>query len=79
MKIKPNSYYMTSVSEDICDFYYTNDIEVYWIALKNKNKIIHKHNTPINYGSIKKWQEHLDRFNMKLKEMSKGDLFLEML
>jgi len=88
MKVKPNRYYKELyIIENIKSYYfYTTDTKcVYEIAYLYNDTQLVKYNTPINCGSIKEWQtrrewqEDTNTHSYNVKEISKGDVFLEML
>ena len=74
MKLKHNTYYKryygnNSTFYDI--WYIDNDgLIVYILGLRNKK---------YEWGTIKRYQEFINDYNYKIEEISKEDLFLELL
>ena len=81
MNIKPNRYYKecyNNSDENVYYIMYTGTTVVYEIARINNNQI-YKNDEKIRWGTIKEWQEYINTYNIKIEEMSKEDLFLELL
>ena len=84
IKIKPRTYYKRYydkdelIWEDEYDILYTYNELVYFIAYKHNGELI-KHDNRIEYGTIKNWQACINSNDYKLEEISKEDLFLELL
>jgi len=89
MKIKPNTYYKRYYTKYIIlypsfgyDIIYTGNKHVYIIAHKYNNEPLYKYDHKVKSGSIKEFQEyikHLDKRKYIVEEISKEDVFLEML
>jgi len=79
MKIKHNTYYKVYYDNDRYSIWCIDNEYIYYIAEQFGTDPLIKYDKRIKYGSIKNWQEHVHRNNYKIEEMSKGDLFLEML
>ena len=83
--IKPRRYYKRYYNEDKewYNILYTGNKWVYVIAKKYYNKPLEKHDKRIIWWKIKTWQENIDRNKYSnlnnLEELSKGDVFLELL
>jgi len=80
--IKPNSYYKLYYygypnSYSLC---HTNTTQMYKIAQKTGTyKPSIKLNKKLKWGSIKEWEMYITRRNDKIEEISKEDVFLELL
>jgi len=85
MKIKPNTYYKRYSTTSIYDYHiwYTDNKSVYIIAVKSKNTTLYKMNTPHKIKNIKAVNDYINagiaKPTMTLEEISKEDLFLELL
>ena len=84
-KIKSNSYYKDYYGGNIDCYsitgyriFYTDDHTAYKIAYKYNGELI-KHDKKENWGSIKGWNRFINKFNLKIEELSKEDVFLELL
>jgi len=78
--IKPNSYYKDYFSDiKESNIIYTDAKMVYLIALVRINKPTIKLNKKLKWGSIKEWEMYITRRNDKIEEISKEDVFLELL
>jgi len=83
MKIKPNTYYkeyVDEVDENDNEYYimYTGTTVVYEIA-RTINNQIYKHNKKIKWDTIKKWKQFITDCTTRLEELTKDDVFLELL
>jgi len=80
--IKPNSYYKLYYygypnSYSLC---HTNTTQMYKIAQKTGTyKPLYKFNTPLMCMTIENWQEYINTHYIIIEEISKEDLFLELL
>ena len=81
MKINPGSYYKRFYKYMRgYDIYYTGTKWVYSIAYKKyDDKPLVKYGRKFNIGTIKELQHDIDDYSVKIEEISKEDLFLEML
>ena len=81
MNIKPSTYYKEYDKILGCYYIiYTGTKWVYDIASKIKNEPLSKYSEKFVYGTIEEWQRHIERDNnIKVEELSKEDLFLELL
>ena len=88
IKLKPNTYYkdyyhtitdlgLTPKME--YNIVYTDTKWVYIIADMRINEPIYKHDKKYKWGTIREWQENIDLYSIKIEEMSKEDVFLELL
>ena len=84
MIIKPNRYYKKKyyTDSDDYDIHYTDDKWCYIIATKYRSHLLIKHTKKV-WGTIKKFQDFVNISDYsdytKIEEMSKEDVFLEML
>ena len=82
MKFKPNTYYKNHFDDGDSTVYYilyTDTKCVYCIAYKTENQPLVKYDKHFNTGTIEMWQEHINHYFYKIEEMSKEDVFLELL
>jgi len=86
MKIKPYTYYKECYITDNIKRYYlyiTDTKYVYQIAYKykykDKDNPLIKYDEKLKCGTIREWQEDTNTHSYNVKEISKGDVFLEML
>jgi len=81
MKIKPNTYYKRYYTNSIFeyDIKYTDKKYVYIIAEKEYDNPLDKFDKKFKWGTIKRWQNNINTRNIEMEEMSKEDLFLELL
>ena len=80
MKIKSDTYYKIYYHEDNGYYIlYTGNKWVYIIAKKYYNKPLEKHDKKRKWFTINDYQDYIDTRNIKIEEVSKEDLFLEML
>jgi len=77
--VKSRKYYKVCYNNDDYDFIYTGVKCIYLIATKHKNKLLVKRNEKIYWTSINRWKKHLDKRKYIVEEISKEDLFLELL
>ena len=82
-KIKARTYYKIYYTNIGYDILYTGNKWVYEIAEQVGTKPLKKHDKRIIWWKIKNWQEDIDRNKYsnlnKLEELSKEDVFLELL
>ena len=84
-KFKPNTYYKRyyiSYKKDSTQTYsilYTDDKCLYEIAFCSENKLLHKFNTKYVWGNIDYLQYHMNINKPNIEELSKEDVFLELL
>jgi len=78
MKIKPRTYYKRYYLTNGYKIFYTGNKYVYYIA-DVYNNITRKNYKKHKWIEIAYWQETIDKSNEKLIELSKEDLFLELL
>jgi len=79
MKLKPKTYYKRYYKGDWYAIYYTGNKWGYKIASKYNNNPLVKCKEKTRWKSIKKWQKEINDFGIKIEEISKEDLFLELL
>ena len=80
MKIKPHTYYKDYFSDiKESNIIYTDAKMVYLIALVRINKPTIKLNKKLEWGTIKRYQRIINVNNYNIEEISKEDLFLELL
>jgi len=80
MKIKPNTYYKLYYNNiNSYNVFYTDTKHVYEIAYNYNNNPLIKSNEKRSLGTIKSYQEYILRHNITVEEISKGDVFLELL
>jgi len=93
MKIKPNTYYKNYFydindpsikyreyySNTDYDIVYTGNKWVYYIASKYNDTPLIKYDKKIKWRIIKRYQEFINDNNYKIEELSKEDVFLELL
>jgi len=77
--IKPNTYYKRYYNINVYDIIYTDNKWVYIIADKFNNIPLIKYDKKPGWGTIKRYQEFINDKNYKIEEISKEDLFLELL
>jgi len=80
-KLNPNTYYKRYYTYGIFeyDITYTDKKYVYIIAEKEYDNPLNKFDKKFKWQSIKKEQKYINTYNIKIEEMSKEDLFLELL
>jgi len=76
--IKPNSYYKIYYKDHYI-ILYTGTKWVYRIVYKYNNKQLVKDNPKCKWDTIKHLQNSINIFNYKIEEISKEDVFLELL
>ena len=82
IKLKPRTYYKCYyVHDDLYeyDIMYTGTKHVYEIAYKHINEPLFKYDKKYTWGVINIWQDFMTRYNIKIEELSKEDVFLELL
>jgi len=79
MKVKPRTYYKKYYTSDWYAIYYTGNKHVYSIAETSLNKALIKYNKRRYWTTIKYWQYYIKHQHIKVEEISKEDLFLELL
>ena len=81
MKIEPNKYYKNYYSkyEDIYSILYTDDTYIYNTAIKYSTGVLHKFKKAKNWGTIKDHNKRINKFEIGIEEITKGDVFLELL
>jgi len=83
IKIKRNRYYKEyySNSKEDYDILYTGTKWVYIIAQQFDNEPLYKRDSKHRWCSISEWQKHINMYKNRynIKEISKEDLFLELL
>jgi len=83
MKIKPNRYYKEYYNEtDHSGGYnilYTDTKHVYILSYTRRNVPFYKYNHKVKLVTIKAWQEYINHYFYKIEEISKEDVFLELL
>jgi len=82
MKIKVRTYYIGhNYNENTYSILYTGNIYVYKIAMKYSTKPLIKYTKKEVWWTIEKWQDQINNHlnNYKIKEISKEDVFLELL
>jgi len=77
--IKPNTYYKRYYNINEYNIIYTDNKWVYIIAYKLGNQPLVKYDKKRGWGTIKRYQEFINDKNYKIEELSKEDLFLELL
>ena len=78
MKLKPRTHYKI-YNKTVYYIIYTGTRWVYVIAEHRNNKLLHRPNKKVKWGSIKQWQDFITQGHNKTEELSKNDLFLELL
>jgi len=78
MKINPNTYYKISYNDNY-NILYTNNEWIYKIAYKYKDKPLLKYDEKFKWGTINEWQEMIDKHSYNIEEISKEEVFLELL
>ena len=78
IKIKPNSYYIRYY-DDHYTIWSTDNKCAYVIAYKPENQPLIKYTKKEVWCTINRWQEYLNNISIKIKEISKEDVFLELL
>ena len=89
MKLKPKTYYKRYYKWENPDsdgdwyaIYYTGNKWVYKITrnFKGNEPIpLYKYNSKFKWRTIKSWQKRINNDKVKLKEITRADLFLELL
>ena len=81
MKIKPRTYYKIyyNVDKEWYDILYTGNKWVYIIAYKHNNNPLIKYDKKIKWFTINDYQDYIDMYSIKIKELTKEDVFLELL
>jgi len=81
MKIKPNTYYKRYYTNSIFeyDIKYTDKKYVYIIAEKEYDNPLDKFDKKFKWGTIKRYQRIINVNNYNIEEISKEDVFLELL
>ena len=80
MNIKPRTYYKYHTFNDQdFDIIYTGNKWVYIVAEKYGTSPLEKRDKRIVWDTIKEWQLMVNRNMYKITELSKDDLFLELL
>ena len=81
MKLKIQTYYKRYYTYSISDYdiMYTGKKYVYIIAEKAHDKPLDKFDKKLKWENIKKCQYIINKFNLKIEELSKEDVFLELL
>ena len=81
MKIKPNTYYKGYYTNSIFeyDILYTDTKYVYIIAEKEYDNPLDKFDKKFKWGTINDYQDYIDMYSIKIKELTKEEVFLEML
>ena len=81
MNLKPNTYYKCYYVHDLheYDIMYIDNEWVYFIADMRINEPIYKYDKKYKWGTIREWQAYINRYNVKVEELSKEDVFLELL
>ena len=79
MKLKPNKYYKIYYSkyEEIYSILYTDDTYIYNTAIKYSTGELHKFKKAKNWGTINDHNKLINKF--EIEEITKGDVFLELL
>jgi len=78
MRIKSKTYYIIYYPTHFT-IWYTGTKWVYAIARKYNNTPLVKYTKKVNLNNIKGFQKNINVNNYKTKELSKEDLFLELL
>jgi len=78
IKIKPNSYYKRYY-DDHYTIWYTDNKHSYIMAYKYKNKPLEKLDNSLQRFTIDTWEWYINTNKFKTEEISKEDLFLELL
>jgi len=81
MTIKPRTYYKRYNRNDIhCySIYYTGRKNVYTVAYTTRFSCLRKTRKKLKWGTIEHWQHDTDYFKHIVEEVSKEDVFLELL
>ena len=83
MKIKPYKYYKEYYNENYhssgYNILYTDTKHVYVLAYIRKNMPFYKYSPKLLLGPIDHWQDCIDKYKYKPEELSKADVFLELL
>ena len=74
MKLKPRTYYKI-YNKTMYYIIYTGTRWVYVIAEHYNNKLLHRPNKKVKWGTLEEYND----YNNKIEEISKEDLFLELL
>jgi len=77
-KAKHGSYYKMYYNNDEYNILYVGNMWTYKIAYKYNSELI-IHDNRIKWDSIEAWQSHINKYTSKVEEISKEDLFLELL
>lgn len=75
MKLKARKYYKIYTNSKNYKILYTGTKKVYLIAYKHTNTL--QKYDKIYWGTLELWKKHV--YSNKIIELSKGDLFLELL
>ena len=78
MKLKLNRYYKLCYITGYIVLYIDNKW-CYRIAEKFGTKPLVTYNIKYRRATVNEWQEYINTYNIKIEEMSKEDLFLELL
>jgi len=80
MKLKSKTYYKVYDNNgDGYDIVYTGTKWIYRIAEKYRITVLHTFNKKRKWGTIREWQSIIEYNGFKIKELSKEELFLELL
>lgn len=79
IKIKPRTYYKMYYYKDSYDIYYTGNKWGYCIASKYIDEPLTKHSKKLVCGNIKDFQKQINLGKYDIEEISKKDVFLELL
>ena len=81
IKIKPKKYYKQyyTILKSSYNIVYTCNKWVYDIASKIKNEPLSKWTKKMKWVTIEHWQKRINMYNYNVKEISKEDVFLELL
>ena len=84
MNIKPRTYYNVYDNTEVCDYngydiVYTGTKWVYRIAYQYDDEPLIKYTKKYKWGTIKEWQYYIKKQKLKVEEISKSDVFLELL
>jgi len=76
--VKSRKYYKVCYNSSYY-IVYTDEKHAYLIACKYNNEPLIKYDPKVNWGTIKGLQEFINHNNYKIEEITKEDLFLELL
>ena len=79
LTLKPNTYYKLYYKTGNFDVIYIDNEWVYEVAYKYTYSQLHKYDKYIQWTSIKNVLEKIQKNNYKIEEISKEELFLELL